>query len=105
MEEGRKSFREKIKSWTKEQKRTHYNAIEEYISVLKENVKLKELGLELYKKNPFPINPQFEYERDEEYVKQKVKLTEIKLNQELKKEKDELKEFEWQMQILKSQMR
>ena len=100
IKESRKLFKEKVKNWSKEQKQTHLRLLKDHIKILKENIKLKEIGLKLYKENPYPLNPQFEYEKNEEYVNQKVKLTELKINQELKKEKEELEEFEWQIKYL-----
>ena len=100
IEEGRKQFKEKVKNWTKEQKQEHLKLLKNYVEVLEQQIKLKELGLKLYKENPIPINPQFEYEKNPDYIKEKVKLTEIKINQELDNEKTELEELKWQIKFL-----
>lgn len=108
MEERQKSsktvFKERVKNWKNDERKHHLKLLEKKYEKDTKDVEIQELGLKLFLENPFPLNPNFEYERDPEYVKKKAEIQKRLTEEKIEQMKEEIEYTDWKISYLKRKL-
>ena len=83
-------FKARLKAWNKEQIKTHYDLLLKHKDDATLTLKIKELGLKLYKEDPIPLETVYSYEKNPEYVALIVEKQSKKTEAEIEDLKDEV---------------
>lgn len=83
-------FKARLKAWNSDQIKTHHSLLIKHREDAELTLKIKELGLKLYKENPIPVEVVYEYERNPDYVALIVEKQTKKTYAEIDDLKDEI---------------
>lgn len=97
-------FKERVKNWTNDERQHHLKLLEDKLERDEKQYHIQELGLQLFLENPYPLQPHYEYEREQRYVELKAELQKDITEEKLKELRDELEFTQWKVKYLKNKL-
>ncbi len=97
-----KEYEQKYSKVSKEDIKSEIKQLIKGIDYFKDNIKLIELIKKKFSDNPRKVNPVFEYENDEDYLKLYKKLHLVQIDTELEKYSSSIESAEFKLNYLKT---